>query len=189
MNLIDAVISQINSLIDASLPLGNVEYYGNTELVEVDGTTFPRCLQQRAGAKAILPDRAVPLKIYHRVESIEKATPDDEGFGLDIDELITADVSLYGIGDQFALSRAIEDTNQTIGMMVMDAIPTSHFPTANLPSNVLQIAIESAEYDGDKLAILGDELAGAELENRINKLIAFKIDYQIEARQCSGVCV
>jgi hypothetical protein len=188
MNAIAASISAINTIIQAALPIENVLFYGNTELVTANDQTFPRCLANRSASGAILPDRAKPLKIYHRVNGITKSEPDDESFGRNTDEIYTAEISLFGIGDQIALSKELEDVNETLGMMVMDSIPNIQIPAANLPANLSYAIMGDADLNENKTEILESELSGVDLTHKLPKLIAFQIDYSIEARSCSGVC-
>lgn len=180
-NPIRQIVTYLNSFLESSLDIAGVTYHGLTELVERNGETFP-VPEFQDRAKMIFPDSKKPLQIYHRINSItENESPN--AFGFDRKTRTVAGMSLFGVGDQSEIKKQLDGINTDVAYQVFSTLPRANF---NISTDIENVNIVTPSLVTDKDTILQGEYRGnGRIASTKLSLVAFRIDYSIQADTCT----
>lgn len=182
-NPIRQVVTFLNALMEASLPIEGVLYHGLTTLMVRNGETFPVPERQKRST-VIFPDSKIPLQIYHRINSTTEEQDDSNTWGFERETKTVANMSLYGIGIQEVIEKALEGINVDVAFQVFNSLPREGFA---ISTDIPVVNLTSFNLVTDQDTIIQTEFrnVGKLSRTKLN-LVAFRIDYTIEADGCES---
>ena len=188
MSALDQITDFINDTLGAAVVVGGTSYHGITRLVVRDGKTAPVC-QNQGQARQIVPERGKPLQIYHRIEGeIQLQDTDGEGFGVGVEQRLTYQHSLFGLGIRKEITTDPVMDTWNLGLFIANALSegtSEGFPVA---SSIRRVFLSDFSIESNDRRVLTSELAGNDIQQDQLDVMAFRIRFTVTADVCGDLC-
>jgi hypothetical protein len=173
---IDAILTDINTIIESGISYSPNVFYGLSVLQNRDGATFPLARISASEGEMISPLDTKAMKFYHRLTGME--VDEVPGKGVDNYSIITHTLRLVGVGYRPEVTSGIIWDNEDLANEVMNVLNA----TPRLTTGKESVSVVGRPIT-DKGQVLRIEYAGNDrIQTKILNLVAFAIDYEVKQR-------